>query len=531
MTAALDNLRAAAAAAANDDEAAAVAADIRAYARDVAARRWAPYPWQHPHHHPDGWVSQRAPGKDICDPRCALLPAAEVPVHGWWLQRGGRGTGKTEGASHYVNAHALGPACDPRVPGGHRFTIVGPTQPDAVSACVTGVSGLQAINPAVTISTGREGTIVRWPNGAVGRVLGGNTAADVNRARAWSNVCLWWIEEAAAIPHLGGLTLGTTEPGMLDQAPFTLRLGQRPHSVITTTPKNRPEVAHIIATAAVQTWGRTEDADRLPAPVRQSYEVRYRGTTLGRQELDGEELGDVEGALWVMDRPALVDGAPNPDERPGIENDRLPQGDITWTSHDPHAPPPAGSAPTVQRTVVAVDPPGGRTECGITVVGTIGQHGYVLADLSLAGPPDTWAKVVIGAYIDYGCEGIAAEHAYGGDMVDDVIATRVSAYGLDSIPIFRVPTKVGKRLRAEPVQALYQQHRVHHVGPLPGLEGELTTWVPGESADSPNRLDALVHGLTFLLIRAGAGKVGNPARSPARINRPGQSARTNPWGR
>lgn len=519
----LAGFRAEALAAATDQEAAAVAERLETWVRKLRAAQWEPYPWQHPHVHPEGWVSERVPGKQVCDARCILLPEAVIPVHGAWTQRGGRGTGKTDGAAHYINAHAEGPACDTRVPGGHRFTIVAPTQPDAVSSCITGVSGVQAINPAVSITTGKEGTIVRWPNGAVGRLLGANSARDVDRARAWTNVCVWWLEEAAAQPQLAG---------MVAQAPFTMRLGARPHMVVTTTPRNRPEVKKLLAKPGPQTWGRTRDADRLDPAVREALETEFAGTTLGQQELDGDEIGDVTGALWVSDRPTIgPDGKPNPDERPGIENDRVPVDAIGWSaltrpetmggdgSHDVIEP-PADCDRAVSRVVISVDPPGGRTECGIIVNGSIGTHGYVLADLSGAYPPDTWARIVLEAYYDFGAEGLAVEHTYGGNMVPEVIGARAELLGIAAPPIFKVPTKVGKRLRAEPVQGLYQQHRIHHVGLHDGLEAEMRTWVPNETTESPNRIDALVHGMTYLLIKGRAGSVSNPAKQPMSTRMP-----------
>lgn len=493
-----------AARATTDAEVKAAAQAIRNLALRMKAGAWEPYPWQHPHAHPPGWVSLRQDGVGegaryvgVCDHRCATLPPVVIPTHGAWLELGGRGTGKTEGAAHYINAHAESPPCDPRVPGGHRFTIVAPTQDDAVSSCVTGPSGLQAMNPNITLTTSREGTTVKWPNGAVGRILGAHTQQDLNRFRAWSNVCCVWIEEAAAMRLLGGLSAEGGEPGVLDLLDFTLRAGPRPHSVITTTPKRDPAVQKVLANPKyVRTKGRTRDAVRLASSVRVALEEKYSGTTLGQQELDAEELNEVPGALWVFHRPDLVDGKPNADERPGLDNDRVAVGTVGWRSHNPDTP-AVQAAHIAQRVIIGVDPPGGRTECGIVVVGFIGGHSYTLADLSIAGPPDTWAKVAISAYYDFGAEGLAAEKTYGGDMVDDVIHSRDQ-----SIPLLKVSTKVGKRLRAEPVQALSQQHRNHHVGKFPLLENEQTGWVPDQTTESPNRLDAYVHAVTYGLIRA-----------------------------
>lgn len=527
----LDRLRGIALACTTEAEAREAAEAIRAFTRRLRASRWSAYPWQRPHQHPPGWTSLRAPNitddlqptAGICDERCYDLPLLVPGVHEAWVQRGGRGTGKTEGAAHYVNAHAEGPACDPRVPGGHRFTIVAPTQPDAVASCITGVSGLQAINPGITVTTSKEGTIVRWPNGAVGKVLGAHDAKDVERARAWTNVCVWWLEEAAAMNWLGGLSTEGEEPGMLDQAPFTLRLGDRPHMVITTTPRNRPEVDRIIARSPIQTWGRTEDADRLPPAVRASLVNLFPpGTTLARQELDGERIKDVTGALWLQRRTPEHDGT---DDRPGIDNDRVPAGSVGWSPHsdvwtleaqnpDTQAildrlrallpAVPTDASTTVTRAAVGIDPAGGSTENGISVVGAANDHGYTLADLSLTGPPGTWGIMAVLAWQHFGAEGIAVERTYGGDQTWAPIETACRELGLPIPAQLRAPTVEGKKDRAVPVQALAQVHRLHHVGHHPKLEGEQTTWVEDKSP-SPNRLDAWVHACRHLLVRARQG--------------------------
>ena len=534
VLAVLDALREAAAQATTEAEAMEVADRLRTFTRRLRAQKWAPYPWQRPHVHPPGWVSLRAPNLReenrpeavVCDERCYDLPTAVPPVHGAWVQRGGRGTGKTEGAAHYVNAHVEGGPCDPRVPGGHRLTIVAPTQPDAVTSCVTGVSGLQAINPGITVATTKEGTLVRWPNGAVARVLGAHDAKDVERARAWTNVCLWWLEEAAAMNWLGGLSSEGEQAGMLDQAPFTLRLGERPHMVITTTPRNRPEVTKIIEASPIQTWGRTQDADRLPTAVRASLENLFpRGTTLARQELDGERIQDVVGALWIQRR--AVDHDPT-DDRPGIDNDRLPAGSVGWSPHGDVAElqaqspemqaildsmrerlPAVPTAPTMtaSRVAVGVDPAGGATENGIAVMGSHADHGYTLADLSLTGGPASWGIMAVLAWYHFGAEGIAVERTYGGDQTWSTIETAARELGLPIPAPLRAPTVESKKQRALPLQALSQVHRLHHVGHHPRLEGEQTTWVEGES-DSPNRLDAWVHAGRHLLVRTRQGTTG-----------------------
>lgn len=508
--------------AANDAEAAAIAERIRKHVRRLKASEWEPYPWQHPHLHPLGWISERAPG--VCDERCHELPPIWIPSQGTWLEYGGRGTGKTEGASHYVNDHVEnGPACDHRLRGGHKLLIIGPTQGDAIDACVTGVSGLETINPAVRHVTRLGGTFVIWPNGARARIVGASTPEDVKSLRASGNTCLIWLEEAAAMRRLKQVR---------DIGTFGLRTGPHAHWVVSTTPANRDEMREIsTAPTTIVTRGRTRDAHKLNPEDRKFWEDKYANTTLGRQELDAEELGDVEGALWVTDRPAMVDGSPNPDHRPGIANDRIANEQLVgWVAHPrpelradvEGLPPllavsPADARLICEETVVSVDPAGGATETGITVIGRRGQEAFVLADLSLKGPPDTWARTVLAALYDYGCTGIAIETTFGGDQVPAVIRLLCQSLGIPVPPIFRMPTKVGKKLRAEPIVAVYQQHRVHHVGILPLLEKEQTTWVEDETPESPNRLDALVHGLTYLLVAGGQAEVSNPAKLGTRI--------------
>lgn len=513
----ITDLRAAAASASTEEEVREVTGRILAWARRLRAQVWEPYPWQHPHLHPPGWVSERngKPDPDgVCDPRCHDLPVAVVPAHGRWLELGGRGTGKTEGAAHYINDHVENaPPCDGRVPGGHRLTIVAPTQADAVASCVTGVSGLQAINPGITITTSREGTIARWPSGAVAKVLGAHSPADVERLRAWTNVCCVWVEEAAAMRQLGGV---------LEQAPYTLRLGPRPHSVVSTTPKNRPEVHALIEQPGPRTKGRTRDAFRIVQVVLDALMREFGGTSRGRQELDAELIGDVEGALWVQDRPDMVDGHPNTDDRPGIDNDRVPAGSVGgWTPHDTlpldrrfgiplNTPPPENPTVRVEATVIGVDPAGGATENGISVVGVAHGVGYVLDDLTVKGGPDHWGKVAVLAWLDYGAVGIALERTYGGDQTQYVIESAAEALGLPVPAFLRAPTVEGKKQRALPLQALAQQRRFKVVGNLPLLEAEMTGWVEDETPESPNRLDAMVHAGRHLLVRAKPGNLATP---------------------
>jgi phage terminase large subunit-like protein len=452
---------------------------------DIREARWTGYPWQTPHAHEDEWISARAPG--YCDDDCLTRPPVRIPTHGMWLMLGGRGTGKTEGAARYMNDHVKGPACDDRLPGGHRMLIVAPTQGDAMDACYAGPSGLKTLNPAVRLYGGTGGTAVLWPTadgrpGARARLLGAYSREDIERLRSAGNTCLVWMEEVAAQRNLAA-ALQHTEMG--------LRIGTHPHYVGSTTPKPRTELRTLIADPrTVTTKGRTRDAIHLDPTVLQSYLDRWEGTRAGQQELDAVLLDDVEGALWTY---AIIN-------------------DHRWV----------GPLPALNKIIVGVDPPGSHkdpsAEAGIVVVGAFTpatdhrEHGIVLADLSGTMTPEEWSRTAVDAALTWGAVGLAVETTYGGDMVVSTVRTRNA-----TIPIFPMPTKVGKRLRAEPVVGLYEQGRMHHYGSMPGLETQQTSWVDDDTMPSPDRIDALVHAATYLLIKAVPGLIGNPARSPVRI--------------
>jgi phage terminase large subunit-like protein len=440
---------------------------LLAAAAERKRRSWEPYPWQLPHvHDPD-----RPPGP--CDDDCRRLPEPTIEPLGTFLQMGGRGTGKTDGASNYVLRHVNGPACDRSIPGGHRIAIVAPTLGDAIESCVTGVSGLKAYDPRVRHYSSTGGTYVRFHGGATAKVFGAHTPNDVDRLRAGGNRCLIWLEEAAAMRQLGGV---------IDQSVFGLRVGSRPHYVASTTPKARPEIKALLhASSTVATRGTTSQATHLDAAVRAVYEQRYAGTSTGRQELGGELLDNIEGALW---KRALIDA-----ER------ILP-----------------GSEPQLRRVVVAIDPnAGGPDEAGIAVVGVgtldlpdrsgyVSPHAYVLADESdHFTSSDGWARRAVQAYHRWGADAIVAETNNGGDMVGLTVRTIDPTVNYKSVTATR-----GKAVRAEPVVGLYEQRRVHHVGTFPKLEDQQAEWTE-DAGYSPDRMDALVWALTELLLDANVG--------------------------
>lgn len=409
------------------------------------------------------------------------LPHQEPPLGSWtiWLLLGGRGAGKTDADAAYVDAHVHGPACDTRIPGGHRVGIIAPTLGDAIEACVNGPSGLKAHNPDIRLVQTGGGSFVRWPNGAEAKLFGANSRDDVERLRAGGNRCLVWTEELAAWRHLAEAW---------HHMRFGLRVGSRPHVVGSTTPKNRPLIRELASraddptdTAVVITRATTDENPHLAASVRADLYEAYGGTRLGRQELAGELLEDVDGALWT---PAALEAM--------------------------HEARPA-QLPDMRRLVVAVDPSGtsGGDECGIVVAGLgADRRGYVLADASLRGSPQEWGEAAVAAYHRHHADRLLAEVNFGADMVRYVIET------VDRRVVFKaLRASRGKVQRAEPVAALYEQGRISHADWFPALETQMTTWVPGESDFSPDRVDALVWALSELMLYSGGPA---SARSAAR---------------
>lgn len=361
---------------------------------------------------------------------------------------------------------------------GHRGRIIGPTLGDVVESCVVGPSGLQAMDPEIRfLASAPGGAKVVWPNGSEALLIGTPTPRDVDRLRAAGNRHIDWWEEAAANPQLQAAWA---------QAEFGLRLGDHPHSICSTTPRNTAAYRELLALeGVVLTRGTIHDNPHLPSVQKARLEKRYAGTRLGRQELDGELIEDVDGALWTM---AMCEAAYR--ARPT-------------------------ELPDMVRVVVAIDPAGssgdGADDTGIVVVGRDADGwGYVLADRTCHATPHGWASAAVKAYDEFGADRIVAEVNHGGEMVAHTVRTVRPA-----IPFKAVHASRGKAIRAEPIAALYEQARIRHAGPFPALVDQLTTWVPGDtSAKSPDRLDALVWGLTELGLSQSAGvrKVKGPRR-------------------
>src|SRR4051794_17814515 len=377
------------------------------------------------------------------------------PPGGWrvWLLLAGRGFGKTRAGAEFVRAMV-------RTKKARRIALVAPTALDARSVMVEGESGLLSIGP-LRQRPHYEPSLHRltWSNGAVATLF---SADEPNRLRGPQHD-LAWCDELAAWRY----------PAAWDMLMFGLRLGQDPRCVVTTTPRPIKLLRELIADPkVVVTRGRTEENARNLAPAFLEQIVRrYQGTRLGRQELDGELLDDMPGALWTH---ALIDAARVTD------------------------------APDLARIVVAIDPAvsshEGADETGIVVAGSDRDgHGYVLADASGRYAPAEWARAAIAAYREHGADRIVAEVNNGGEMVEATLRV------IDpSVPFTAVHASRGKVARAEPVAALYEQGRVHHLGALPLLEDQMCAFTASFDRNaagySPDRVDALVWALTELLL-------------------------------
>jgi phage terminase large subunit-like protein len=369
----------------------------------------------------------------------------------YWVLCGGRGSGKTRPAAELVNQWALEP---------QYIALIGETSAEVRDVMVEGPSGLLATarpeNPCSYYPSKRR---VVWRSGAWGTTFSGD-APDQLRG---PNAAKAWIDEMAKFKY---------PQETWDSLELILRAGDLPQAVISTTPRPLPLLRRLLADTEHNAISRystfTNLANLAPSFIARVVR-RYVGTRLGRQELYAEMLSETPGALWSH---AL------------LEEGR------------------ALKAPALQRIVVGLDP---GANAGIVVVALgVDGKGYVLEDASMDDVlPMAWARQAVTVYHRYGANAIIAERNHGGDMVETTIRT------IDPAVVVRtVWASQGKYARAEPVSALYEQGKVHHVGMLAALEDQLVDWVPGEGMPSPDRMDALVWGLyDLLLARAGPARV------------------------
>lgn len=382
-------------------------------------------------------------------------PKQLEPTGTWttWLVLAGRGFGKTRTGAEWIRQ---------RVEAGARWVgMAGRTAGDVRDTMMEGPAGLLSVfprrqRPLYEPSKRR----VTFHTGAIGIL---RSADEPDQFRGPQYDCAW-ADEIASWQY----------EESWDQMMFGLRLGTNPRVVVTTTPRPTPLIKSLIKDPnTVLTRGSTfENKGNLAAPFLQKLVAKYEGTRLGRQELYAEVLTDTPGALWTYAQ---------------VEALRLRAVPVP-----------------LKRIVVAIDPAvtagEDSDETGLMVVG-LGEdsHLYILEDLSGRHTPNEWARLAVGAYRRFQADRIVGEVNNGGDLVEVNIRT------VDpNISYKAVHAAKGKRTRAEPVGALYEQRKVHHVGSFSVLEDQMCTWIPGQGR-SPDRVDALVWAVTELGLKGEPG--------------------------
>ena len=390
-------------------------------------------------------------------------PEQLPPSGDWriWLMLAGRGFGKTRSGAEWVRSIA-------ERDGSARIALVGATMMEARSVMVEGESGLLSIAPWWDRPVWHPALKrLVWKSGAQAMVLG---AAEPDSLRGpqfthgWADELAKWAYAEVA----------------WDNLMMGLRLGRHPRILATTTPRPVPLIRRLVKQAGVVvTLGSTRDnRAHLAADFWASMQADYGGTALGRQELDGELIEEMEGALWT---------------RALIERCRARLGGMARDEERLFA-----------RVVVGVDPPAGTDgdACGIVAV-ALGHDGraYVIEDASVEkATPEGWARAVAAAAARHGADRVIAEANNGGAMVASVL--RAAETGL---PVKLVYASRGKSARAEPVAALYERGRVAHLGAFPALEDQMCAMlIAGEYVGpgrSPDRADALVWALSELMLK------------------------------
>lgn len=405
-----------------------------------------------------------------------------LPDDGWStaIVVAGRGWGKSRVGSEWIRKKAReNPGC--------RIILLGRTAADVRDVMVLGESGIiacSAPNEKPSYYPSRRALV--WPNGSQALLA---TSMEPSVLRG-PQANFSWADEIGTYTHIpdeSGLTAW-------QNLRIATRLGEEPQTITTTTPKRMPAIVELLDEVAIPSKktivikGRT--IDNVAALSRNYLEMLfhlYHGTSLWAQEIMGELVEASEGALWS---DALLNGA------------RALTG-----------------VPPLPFRCVAVDPSvaeNPKDECGIVVVGGTGhkelhkRHAYVLEDATVHGSPSVWAKAVVEAAQRWQVQGVIAEGNQGSELV------RMAINAIDpDLKVFLVNARQNKQLRAEPVVTAYEGKRVHHVGMLPTLEAQMTSWEPGVTKKSPDRIDALVYGVAAMLIQPPKGlfRVMKPMRA------------------
>lgn len=372
-----------------------------------------------------------------------------------WLFMGGRGAGKTRAGAEWVAEHVFSGKAE-------RVALVAPSFSEAREVMLSGPSGLLSIGPA-GLRPRYEPTRRRleWANGALGYVF----SAEEPEALRGPQFDLAWADEIAAWPPLTG-------EAAFANLELAVRLGPQPRIALTTTPRPNALLRSILARRdCVHTRARSaENRANLAPGFLDSMEAAFGGGRLGRQELEGEWVEDHEGAFW---------------KRAEIDRVRIPV------------------APALDQRIVTVDPAvsgtPGADACGIIGLGAVGEGtariAYVLADATMKGvPPHQWAARAAALAETIDADYIAAEANQGGELVAEALRRAAPHW-----PVRLVYARSGKRARAELASGFYARNRVFHVGSFPALEDEMCRFGASGFSGSPDRLDAMVQGLTLLL--------------------------------
>lgn len=402
-------------------------------------------------------------------------PAQRMPTGAWdtWVVLGGRGLGKTwTGAKTVIQwAEELGP-------GGH-IALVAKDPSDARDVMVEGrESGILAMSPPWFRPRYEPSKrLLEWPNGCIAHTYSSEVPDDLRgpqHHKAWGDEpCKWKYAQRT-----------------WDNLELGLRLGDNPQSLLTTTPRPVKFLVELLdEKGTVVTTGSTyENKVNLSDKFLTKILRKYEGTRLGQQEIHAKMLLDTPGALWTLDRIEALRVRPDKGQIAPVPLVHVAIG----------IDPPGTGPKDVMSTVEGDDDEG--TECGLVVAGR-GEDGhlYVLHDLSAVLSPHGWGMRAVSHYQTLKLDVIVAERNYGGDMVLHNVLVAAKELGVE-VNVKTVTASRGKHIRAQPISALYEQGRAHHVGMFAELEDELTTWVPGMK--SPNRLDALVWAATDVMLEA-----------------------------
>lgn len=385
----------------------------------------------------------------------------------------GRGWGKTRVLSEAIHKYAM------ENPGA-RLALVGRTTSDVRDVLILGDSGILEVTPPRERPKYRP--MVRrviWENGAEAMTFSAERPDGIRGAQFHAAFC----DEIGSYRTNSGSSLMNA----FDQIKVATRLGDKPKIFVATTPRRVPQIIDLVEQAdkkpdqVLLIRGSTLANRHLSESYKEVITGMYDGTALGRQEIDGELLADVEGAL-------LHQSVLDEHRRDDVPSD-------FWKS--------------LPYRVVGVDPSVSATpndECGIVVCGATAERklykrdGYVLEDASVLGSPAVWAKEVVRMARKYRAV-VVAEDNQGGEMVRMIIKEQDP-----KVPVTLVRSKAGKKDRAEPVGLAYERGRVHHTDWFGMLESQLTTWAPDEGMKSPDRLDACLTGDSLVTMGDGSLK-------------------------